>query len=210
MSRRAKIIRKTTETDINLEIDFDKTAGSRIDTTIPFFDHMLELFARHGLSKLIVKSKGDTKIDDHHLIEDLGICLGKVVGQVLDKKKGINRYGSASVPMDECFALHFRDGITASEFCEFSGHLKAGVSRAVIALERKRLIRRRTDAADNRRQRLFLTNAGRTIYRSYIPALKAREKAMLACLSSSERQQFDRLLDKLALHVPHWGSPSEL
>ena len=102
MSRRAKIIRKTTETDIQLEIDLDKTAGSKIDTTIPFFDHMLELFARHGFFKLVVKSKGDTQIDDHHLIEDLGICLGKAVGQALDKKKGINRYGSASVPMDEC------------------------------------------------------------------------------------------------------------
>ncbi|MGA2781423.1 MAG: imidazoleglycerol-phosphate dehydratase HisB [Smithella sp.] len=102
MSRRAKIIRKTTETDIQLEIDLDKTAGSKIDTTIPFFNHMLELFARHGFFKLIVKSKGDTQIDDHHLIEDLGICLGKAVGQALDKKKSINRYGSASVPMDEC------------------------------------------------------------------------------------------------------------
>ena len=102
MSRRAKIIRKTTETDIQIEIDLDKTAGSRIDTTIPFFNHMLELFARHGFFKLIIKSKGDTQIDDHHLIEDLGICLGKAVGQALDKKKGINRYGSASVPMDEC------------------------------------------------------------------------------------------------------------
>jgi len=102
MSRRAKIIRKTTETDIQLEIDLDKTAGSRIDTTIPFFNHMLELFARHGFFKLIIKSKGDTQIDDHHLIEDLGICLGKAVGQALDKKKGISRYGSASVPMDEC------------------------------------------------------------------------------------------------------------
>ena len=88
MSRRAKIIRKTTETDINLEIDLDKTAGSRIDTTIPFFNHMLELFARHGFFKLIVKSKGDTQIDDHHLIEDLGICLGKAVGQALGKKTG--------------------------------------------------------------------------------------------------------------------------
>lgn len=107
-------------------------------------------------------------------------------------------------------ALHFRDGITASEFCEFSGHLKAGVSRAVIALERKKLIRRRTDAADNRRQRLFLTAAGRTLYERYIPALRAREQAMLACLSSSERRQFDRLLNKLAAHVPHWGSLSEL
>ena len=102
MSRRAKIIRKTTETDIQLEIDLDKTTGSKIDTTIPFFDHMLELFARHGFFKLIIKSKGDTQIDDHHLIEDLGICLGKAVGQALGKKTGINRYGSASVPMDEC------------------------------------------------------------------------------------------------------------
>jgi imidazoleglycerol-phosphate dehydratase len=102
MSRRAKIIRKTTETDIQLEIDLDKTTGSKIDTTIPFFDHMLELFARHGFFKLIIKGKGDTKIDDHHLIEDLGICLGKAVGQALGKKTGINRYGSASVPMDEC------------------------------------------------------------------------------------------------------------
>ena len=102
MSRRAIIIRKTTETDIQLEIDLDKTTGSKIDTTIPFFNHMLELFARHGFFKLIIKSKGDTQIDDHHLIEDLGICLGKAVGQALDKKKGINRYGSDSVPMDEC------------------------------------------------------------------------------------------------------------
>jgi imidazoleglycerol-phosphate dehydratase len=102
MSRRAKIIRKTTETDIQLEIDLDKTTGSRIDTTIPFFDHMLELFARHGFFKLVIKGKGDTQIDDHHLIEDLGICLGKAVGQALGKKTGINRYGSASVPMDEC------------------------------------------------------------------------------------------------------------
>jgi imidazoleglycerol-phosphate dehydratase len=102
MSRRAKIIRKTTETDIHLEIDLDKTAGSKIDTTIPFFNHMLELFARHGFLKLIIKSKGDTQIDDHHLIEDLGICLGQAVGKALGKKTGINRYGSASVPMDEC------------------------------------------------------------------------------------------------------------
>ena len=102
MPRRAKIIRKTTETDINLEMDLDKTAGSRIDTTIPFFNHMLELFARHGFLKLVVKSKGDTQIDDHHLVEDLGICLGQAVAKALGKKTGINRYGSACVPMDEC------------------------------------------------------------------------------------------------------------
>jgi len=102
MARKSKIVRKTTETDIHLEIDLDKTTGSRIDTTIPFFNHMLELFARHGFLKLVVKSKGDTQIDDHHLIEDLGICLGKAVAKALGGKAGINRYGSACVPMDEC------------------------------------------------------------------------------------------------------------
>jgi len=101
MARKAKIVRKTTETDIALDIDLDKSAASRIDTTIPFLNHMLELFARHGQFKLVVKSKGDTEIDDHHLVEDLGICLGQAVVQALGKKTGINRYGSASVPMDE-------------------------------------------------------------------------------------------------------------
>jgi imidazoleglycerol-phosphate dehydratase len=102
MARSAKIIRKTTETDIQLEISLDKGGGRKVATTIPFLDHMLELFARHGVFKLIVKSKGDTQIDDHHLVEDLGICLGQAMGKALGKKTGINRYGSASVPMDEC------------------------------------------------------------------------------------------------------------
>ncbi|MET0744200.1 MAG: MarR family transcriptional regulator [Microvirga sp.] len=107
-------------------------------------------------------------------------------------------------------ALHFREGITASEFCEFSGHLKAGVSRAVIALERKGLIVRRPDATDSRRQLLFLTEAGRSLYRDYIPTLRAREQAMLACLSKAERGRLNQLLDKLAAHVPEWGSVAEL
>ncbi len=101
MARKAKIVRKTTETDIALEIDLDKTSGSKIDTTIPFLNHMLDLFSRHGLFKLVVKSTGDTEIDDHHLVEDLGICLGKAFSEALGDKKGINRYGSATVPMDE-------------------------------------------------------------------------------------------------------------
>lgn len=102
MARKAKIVRKTTETDIALDIDLDKSAGSKIDTTIPFFNHMLELFVRHGQFKLVIKSTGDTEIDDHHLVEDIGICLGQAVKGALGKKTGINRYGSASVPMDEC------------------------------------------------------------------------------------------------------------
>lgn len=101
MARKAKVVRKTTETDIALEIDLDRAKGSKIDTTIPFLNHMLDLFSRHGQFRLIVKSTGDTEIDDHHLVEDIGICLGKAVGQALGDKKGINRYGSATVPMDE-------------------------------------------------------------------------------------------------------------
>lgn len=101
MARKAKVVRKTTETDIALEIDLDRATGSKIDTTIPFLNHMLDLFSRHGQFRLIVKSTGDREIDDHHLVEDIGICLGKAVGQALGDKKGINRYGSATVPMDE-------------------------------------------------------------------------------------------------------------
>ncbi len=101
MDRKAKIVRGTTETDIRLEIDLDKTTGSSIETTIPFFNHMLELFARHAFLKLVVRAQGDTHIDDHHLIEDLGICLGQAVAKALGDKTGINRYGSAYVPMDE-------------------------------------------------------------------------------------------------------------
>ena len=107
-------------------------------------------------------------------------------------------------------ALHVRQGITASEFCEFSGHLKAGVSRAVIVLEKKGLIRRQTDTSDNRRQLLFMTDAGRQVYQRYIPMLRAREKAMLDCLSKAERRQLDRLLDKLGAHVPTWAKVSDL
>jgi imidazoleglycerol-phosphate dehydratase len=102
MTRKAKITRKTKETDIHLEIDLDNAAGSKIDTSIPFLDHMFDLFARHGFFKLVVRSKGDTQIDDHHLVEDLGICLGMAVNRALGNKVGISRYGNASVPMDEC------------------------------------------------------------------------------------------------------------
>ena len=102
MGRKAKIVRKTKETDIQLELDLDSKTAGRIQTSIPFLDHMFDLFARHGFFRLVVKSKGDTQIDDHHLVEDLGICLGMAVKKALGEKVGINRYGNSSVPMDEC------------------------------------------------------------------------------------------------------------
>jgi imidazoleglycerol-phosphate dehydratase len=101
MARKAKIYRKTTETEVSMELDLDGTGQAKISTTVAFMDHMLSLFARHGLVDIIIKSHGDTQVDDHHLVEDIGICLGDAVKKALDKKKGIQRYGSAMLPMDE-------------------------------------------------------------------------------------------------------------
>jgi imidazoleglycerol-phosphate dehydratase len=101
MARKAEIYRKTTETEVSMEIDLDGTGQGKISTTVAFMDHMLSLFARHGLMDLIIKSHGDTQVDDHHLVEDIGICLGDAVKKALGDKKGIQRYGSAMIPMDE-------------------------------------------------------------------------------------------------------------
>ena len=106
--------------------------------------------------------------------------------------------------------LNFREGVTASDICEFSGHLKANISRGIIALEKKKLLRREADKADNRRQLLYITPAGRALYAQYIPHLRERERAMLSCLTRAERSEFERLLDKLASHVPHWAAVDEL
>ena len=97
--------RKTKETDINLTINLDGQGKTQIDTGIPFFDHMLDGFARHGLFDLEVKAKGDTGVDSHHTIEDVGIVLGQAVADVLGGKAGIKRYGYFILPMDETLAL---------------------------------------------------------------------------------------------------------
>jgi len=99
--RKATIQRKTAETEVSLVIDLDGKGEGKIDTSVPFLDHMLNLFARHGLTDLSIRSQGDTVVDDHHLVEDVGICLGQAVRKALGDRKGISRYGSSSVPMDE-------------------------------------------------------------------------------------------------------------
>jgi imidazoleglycerol-phosphate dehydratase len=104
MNRKAEITRKTKETDIQLTIDLDGSGDGKIDTGVPFLDHMLDLFARHGMFDLAVTCKGDLHIDDHHTVEDIAICLGQALAKALGDKKGIVRYGSAYVPMDETLA----------------------------------------------------------------------------------------------------------
>ena len=104
MKRTATIERKTKETDIKLDLNLNGKGQFKIDTGIPFMDHMLTLMTAHGYLDLKITAKGDTEIDDHHTVEDLGICLGKAIDEALGKREGIRRYGEAAVPMDEALA----------------------------------------------------------------------------------------------------------
>ena len=101
MGRTAEIARKTKETEIGLGLDLDGTGKAEIETGIPFFDHMLELFTRHGLYDLKLRARGDLEIDAHHTVEDIGIALGTAFSEALGDKAGINRYGDCLMPMDE-------------------------------------------------------------------------------------------------------------
>ncbi len=103
-SRIVKINRNTQETQIKIELDIDGVGVSEISTGIPFFDHMLTLFAKHGLFDLKIKATGDIDVDYHHIVEDVGIVLGQAFKQGLGKKEGIRRYGFFLLPMDESLA----------------------------------------------------------------------------------------------------------
>ena len=103
-TRQARIQRRTTETDIDLTFVVDGVGASSINTGVGFFDHMLTAFSRHGLFDLTLSCKGDLEVDAHHTVEDVGICLGQAVAEALGDKAGIERFGSAYVPMDEALA----------------------------------------------------------------------------------------------------------
>ena len=104
MTRRAKVERKTRESDITVEIDLDGTGVVDIDTGVPFFDHMLTALGTHASFDLTVHAKGDIEIEGHHTIEDTAIVLGQALGEALGDKKGIRRFGDAFIPMDETLA----------------------------------------------------------------------------------------------------------
>ena len=103
--RTCKMTRKTAETDICLELNLDGAGKSSIDTGVGFLNHMLTLFAAHGKFDLTVACRGDTEVDDHHSVEDIGICLGTAFRETLGDKRGITRYGSFLLPMDEALIL---------------------------------------------------------------------------------------------------------
>jgi imidazoleglycerol-phosphate dehydratase len=123
MDRKFEVSRKTGETDITLSINIDGSGKSNISTGVGFFDHMLNLFAKHGLFDLDVKAKGDLEIDAHHTVEDVGIVLGQAIKQALGEKKSIRRYGSSFVPMDEALVLVALD-LSGRPYLVFDAELK--------------------------------------------------------------------------------------
>jgi imidazoleglycerol-phosphate dehydratase len=123
LRRQKRIERKTKETDIVLHLDVDGTGASKIETGIPFFGHMLEAFSRHGLMDLEVDARGDLDVDLHHTVEDVGIVLGRALREALGDRKGIVRYGTATIPMDEALVSSAVD-ISGRPFIVFNVPLR--------------------------------------------------------------------------------------
>ena len=105
MNRTAKVVRATSETDIGVSVDLDGTGAANVETGIGFFDHMLCALSRHSLIDITVRAKGDLQVDDHHTVEDTGIVLGQALREALGEKRGVRRFGSALVPLDEALVM---------------------------------------------------------------------------------------------------------
>jgi imidazoleglycerol-phosphate dehydratase len=117
--RQARVERSTKETQIVLQLTLDGAGGAKVETGIPFFNHMLEAWAKHGLMDLTVDAKGDLEVDLHHTVEDVGICLGKAFREAVGDKKGIVRYGASFLPMDEAL-LHAAVDISGRPYLVFN------------------------------------------------------------------------------------------
>ena len=139
--RVAELSRTTKETDISLSLDIDGTGKTSIDTGVAFFDHMLDAFGRHGLFDLNVKAEGDIEVDAHHTVEDVGIVLGKAFAQAMGEKRGITRFASQYLPMDETLPLLiFRAGASCigTSTCRC-----ACLARSILRLPRNSSLRLR-------------------------------------------------------------------
>ena len=123
-ARTSKVSRTTTETDINIKLTLDGKGSYILDTGVPFLDHMLALWSKHGMFDLDIEAQGDTGIDDHHTVEDIGICLGQAINQALGNKEGITRYGTAFAPMDEALAMVVVD-ISGRAYLSFDAQMPA-------------------------------------------------------------------------------------
>ena len=144
MTRLAKLSRKTAETQIELELALDGTGEADIQTGVGFLDHMLELFAKHSVIDLKVRAQGDLHVDQHHTVEDTGICLGLALRQALGDKKGVRRYGHFTLPMEETlvtvavdfsgrFALAYQAPTPSAKIGDFDSELLEDFWKAVAA-----------------------------------------------------------------------------
>ncbi len=144
MSRTARIERKTAETQIELELNFDGTGQSDIKTGVGFLDHMLDLFTKHGALDLKIRAKGDLHVDQHHTVEDTGICLGRAILEALGDKAGIRRYGHFTLPMEETlvtvaidfsgrYALAYKAPTPAAKIGDFDSELLEDFWQATAA-----------------------------------------------------------------------------
>ena len=125
MGRTAKASRKTKETEIAVELDLDGSGTTEIETGIPFFNHMLEIFARHGLFDLKLQAKGDIEVDFHHTVEDVGLAMGQAFKEALRDKQGICRFGEASVPLDETLA-HVVVDLSGRPYLSYNVRIRPG------------------------------------------------------------------------------------
>ncbi len=133
-ARTARVLRKTSETDIDLELGLDGVGRCAADTGIGFFDHMLDAFARHGLFDLELRCRGDLEIDQHHTVEDVGICLGKALDKALGDRSGIQRFAHSYVPMDEALARVVVDLSGRSYLCAAPEFRDTGVGDFPVSL----------------------------------------------------------------------------
>src|SRR5437660_11955728 len=132
--RQGKVERKTKETEVAVHLNLDGTGSAKLQTPIPFFSHMLEAWAKHGLIDLSVEASGDVEVDIHHTVEDVGIVLGQALKQALGDKRGIVRYGTAFVPMDEALVQAAVD-ISGRPFLAFNVPVaRARVSHCDLAM----------------------------------------------------------------------------
>lgn len=136
MARKAKVARKTRETDITVEINLDGSGKGDIKTPVPFFDHMLTNFSRHGLFDLKVRATGDTEIDFHHTVEDVGITLGEALKKALGNNAGIRRVGSSNVPMMDSLSTVILDISNRPYFKFNEGDTKFAIDQVYAAIKK--------------------------------------------------------------------------
>ncbi len=183
-NREAKIARKTNETDISISLNLDGTGKREIETPVGFLNHMLDLFAKHGLFDLAVKAKGDTYIDEHHTVEDIGIVMGQAFAEALGDKRGINRYGFFILPMDEVLAT------TAVDFAgRYAFYLKCDFTREKVGDLSTELVYDFWDAfAQNAKVNLIIkVENGRNDHHKIEAIFKATARAIRMACEINER-----------------------